>query len=91
MGQSTDRFMETAGKMVDAAAKTTSRLVSAGRDKVDAAALQSRLGKVQRQLGALVYTQHKTGIHNEEVVQKYIAELDRIQMQLAEFGAPKGT
>lgn len=89
MGRETDRLLETAGRMVDAAAQTTTKLVAAGKEKVDVATLQARLSRVQKQLGMLTYTLHKTDSKNEALVEKYIREIDRIKLQLAEYEAPK--
>lgn len=89
MGQSTDKLLDAAGKMVDAATKTTTRLVEAGKQRVDVAGLKARLSRVQQQLGALTYTLHKSDGRNEALVEKYIREIDRIKLELARIEAPR--
>lgn len=87
MASTFDKFMDTAGKVADAAVKGTATLVNKGRDKAEEMALQSKLGKLQRQLGSLIYALRKNGEENEPMVAWYITELDRINAKLAALGA----
>lgn len=85
MNEKTDRVLDTATKMFDAASEATAKVVAAGKEKVNIATLQRRLAKRQQQLGILVYTQHKTGDKDDEMVKHYIEEIDNIQLMLADL------
>ncbi|MDL2219696.1 hypothetical protein LJC04_05125 [Ruminococcaceae bacterium OttesenSCG-928-O06] len=88
MQDSFDRMVDTAGRMADAAVKTTASLVNKGRDKAEQVALQAKLAKLHRQLGALVYALHKSGEENDEMVQWYIREMDSVHRKLADLQQP---
>ena len=79
MKQGFDKLLDTAGQVADSAVKTTGKLVAKGRDKAEEVALRSRLAKVHRQLGALVYSLRKNGEENEPMVEWYIGEIDRLK------------
>lgn len=53
-----------------------------GKKKVNQLQLEGDLKDAQRQLGALVYLQHKTGEKNEELVLQYIGEVEKIEAAL---------
>lgn len=84
MGQ-IDRIVEKAGQMAGSAARGAGALMGKGRDKVDQMALQAKLSKTHRQLGALVYALHKNGDENEAMVAWYVEEIDRIKARLARY------
>lgn len=71
---------EVAGKVVDA----TGELMEKGKKQVDILSLENQLAKAQRQLGALVYSLHRSGAENPGLMQRYIEEIDNIQRQLDE-------
>ena len=84
-----NKVIDTASRLADQAARATGRLVAKGQDKVDQMALQARLAKLHRQLGALVYSQKASGDENEAMVDWYIAEITRVKKRLAAYGAPR--
>ena len=88
MKQGLDKLFDMGNKVAEAAAKTTSKVVGLGRDRVEIYTLQTRLSKAQKQLGALVYMLHKTGQENAPMIDHYIQEIDRLKMQLAILDAP---
>ncbi len=78
-----DKMLGSAGRMAGEAVDTAAALVEKGRDKAKQAMLHQRLGKMYRQLGALVYALEKNGADNNEMIAWYISEIDRIKEKLA--------
>lgn len=66
------------GKVVSA----TEELVEKGKKQVDILALENKMAKAQRQLGALVYSLSRSGQQNPALVQKYIDEIAQLESQL---------
>lgn len=77
-----DELVNTVGEMASGAAKATTGLVKKSQDRVNEMALSSKLSKMQRQLGALVYTLRKNEEENEPMVAWYVAEIDRIKAEM---------
>lgn len=88
MKQGMDKWIDRAGLVAEGAARATSAIVSKGREKMDKMALNARLAKLHRQLGALVYMLHKNGEENQPMIQWYVGEIDRIKLKLAELDLP---
>lgn len=82
-----DKLFAGASKAAGAAGKAAENLLNKGKTRLDQAALQNRIGRLQRQLGELVYTLMKTGQQNHALVNRYIEELDGLKEQLAEIQA----
>lgn len=89
MSSTSDKFFAMAGRVADTAVKTTSNLVAKGKDTAERIVLEKRLAKCQQQMGALLYSQRKTGENNEALIQRYIAETDRINEQIARLNTPE--
>lgn len=89
MAQMLEWLADEAGRMVDKAGRVAETLVNEGRNTAEKVALQARLAKLQRQLGALVYSQRKAGEQNEAMVEWYISEMDGVKTQLAQHNHPK--
>lgn len=83
MNQSKSSFLDVAGQVAEGAVRLTGEMMARGRDKVDQMALNARLMKLHRQLGALVYNQKKTGREDEQMLNWYITEIDRVKRRLA--------
>ena len=77
-----DKLMDKAGRVAESAVKTTTNLVNKGKDKAEEMALQSKLMKVHRQLGSLVYALRKNNEENEPMIAWYISEIDRINARI---------
>lgn len=75
-------FLETSANVADKVAKVAGEYIDKGKDKIDEMSLRNELSKAQRQLGVLVYTMHKSGEHNEELFNQYIADIDRIEKMI---------
>lgn len=65
-------------KYLKKVAETAEALADAGKTQAKLIDAQNKLGKAERQLGALVYSLAKAGESNEELVAKYIENLDEL-------------
>ncbi len=74
-------------QLVDSAKKTAQDLADKGKNKLDLLNQQARLSKVQRQLGALVYSLHKAGEENPALVEKYIDAVAEVEKAIEEIKA----
>ena len=79
-----DNLLESSAKVADKVAKVTSECIDKGKDKINELSLENDLSKAQKQLGALVYALHKSGQSNEELVNQYIEDIEKIEKQLEE-------
>lgn len=84
-----DRLADAATVCADAVLQTTGELAQKGRQQAQLLKLGHRLARAQRQLGALVYTLHKTGTENEALVARYLDAIARLEAQIAETRAEK--
>ena len=66
-----DKLKGAAATLADAAVKTTGDLAQKGKKQMDLLALENKLSRAQRQLGALVYALHKNGEENTALVERY--------------------
>lgn len=66
-------------QLVDTAKKTALDVADKGKNYLELVNQQARLSKAQRQLGALVYSLHKTGEENQPLVDKYIEAIAEIE------------
>ena len=88
MKNTVDSLLQAAATVADSAMKATAELTEKGKRRIDQGVLQNRLGKLQKQLGALVYTLQKSGESNQPMIEHYVAEIDRVKELLAEYGEP---
>ena len=82
-----DNLLESSARVADKVAKVTGEYIDKGKDKIDEISLKNELSKAQKQLGVLVYALHKAGEQNEELVQKYIDDIARIEAELEGYKA----
>ena len=80
-----DKIKEQSMQFVDIAKKTALDLADKGKNQLDLINQQTQLSKAQRQLGALVYTLHKSGEENQPLVDKYIEHIASIEAALEEI------
>ena len=80
-----DNLLETSAKMADKVAKVTGEYIDKGKDKLDEMSLKNELSKAQKQLGVLVYALYIAGEQNDELVQKYIDDIARIEAELESY------
>ena len=78
-----DKLKESAATLADGAVKVAGDLAQKGKKQVDQIALENKLAKAQRQLGALVYSLHKNGETNQELVNQYIQAVADVEAELA--------
>lgn len=72
-------------QLVDTAKKTAADLAEKGKSQLELVNQQARLSKAQRQLGALVYSLHKSGEENQPLVDKYIEAIEEIEAAIEEL------
>ena len=82
-----ESLKEQGMQLVNSAKKTAIDLAGKGKSQLDLINQQARLSKAQRQLGALVYSLHKSGEENQPLVDKYIEAIDEIEDAIAEIKA----
>ena len=82
-----DLLKEQGLQLVDSAKKTALDLAGKGKTQLDLVSQQARLSKAQRQLGALVYSLHKSGEENQPLVDKYIEAVAEVEKAIEELKA----
>ncbi len=80
-----DKIKEQSMQFVDIAKKTALDLADKGKNQLDLVNQQTQLAKAQRQLGALVYTLHKSGEENQPLVDKYMEHIASIEATIEEI------
>lgn len=88
MGEKWDKMLDAAGWAAGNAAKAAAGLVGRGLEQADRLAVRRKLAKTQRQLGALVYQQHKTGAADEGRQAYYIEQIDVLKTMLDDEETP---
>lgn len=83
-----ENLKKSAAAVADSALKTTKDLAQKGKLQVDRLALENKLRKAQEQLGAVVYSLHRTGESNDALVARYIGAIEEVEAELAALGAP---
>lgn len=78
---------ESAAAVADSALKATKDLAQKGKQQVDRLALENKLRKAQEQLGALVYSLHRTGESNDALVARYLQAIEDVEQELAQLNA----
>lgn len=74
-----DMCAATAGKC----AKATGDIVAGGKKKMDIIAIENHIAKAERQLGALVYSLHKSGEKNTLLVKRYLDNITSLDKELS--------
>ena len=77
-----DKIKEQGLQLVDLAKKTALDLADKGKNQLDLVNEKTQLSKAQRQLGALVYSLHKSGEENQPLVDKYIENIAAIKERM---------
>lgn len=80
-----DKIKEQSMQFVDVAKKTALDLADKGKNQLELINQQTQLSKAQRQLGALVYSLHKSGEENQPLVDKYIEHIASIEAAIEEI------
>ena len=78
-----DKIKEQSLQFVEMAKKTAVDLADKGKNQLDLINEQTQLSKAERQLGALVYSLHKSGEENQPLVDKYIENIAEIEANIA--------
>ncbi len=80
-----DKLKTAAAALADAAVKTTGDLAQKGKKQVDMLALENKLSRAQRQLGALVYALDKNGEKNDAIVRQYINSIAEVEKEIEQL------
>ena len=82
-----EQLKEQGIQLVDTAKKTAMDLADKGKNQLELINQQARLSKAQRQLGALVYSLHKSGEENQPLVDKYLDAIDEVEKTIEQIRA----
>lgn len=82
-----EQLKEQGMQLVDSAKKTAMDLADKGKNQMELLNQQARLSKAQRQLGALVYSLHKSGEENQPLVDKYIEAIAEVEDTIEQIKA----
>lgn len=82
-----DQAVKVAGEAFEQSKAFAGEAMDKGKKKVNQLALESDLAKAERQLGALMYVMHKTGEHNPELLEQYLADVEKIDKELERLKA----
>lgn len=85
-----NQMADAAATLADAVLQATDELAKKGKEQARLLALEHRLGRAQRQLGALVYALHKNGARNDALVARYLAAIAELEGQIAACGQDAG-
>ena len=91
MADSFEKLKQAGGKLAGAAGRSAAKLADKGKTELDRIALNRRLARAERQLGALVYSMRKAGESNETLVLRYMEEIDFAHLQLDKLQAEEDT
>ena len=83
------QLRDAAAGMADKVVNATEEIVEKGKKQVDILGLENKLAKVQRQLGALVYSLSQSGTDRPELVAKYIHEISQLEQQIQDASGKK--
>ena len=75
--------MNALDRLIDAVVQTTTGLAHKGKQQAELLALEHKLSRAQRQLGALVYALRRNGTENEPLVARYIDAIADLERQIA--------
>lgn len=82
-----EQLKEQGIQLVDTAKKTAMDLADKCKNQLELINQQARLSKAQRQLGALVYSLHKSGEENQPLVDKYLDAIDEVEKTIEQIRA----
>ena len=77
-----DKIKEQSLQFVEMAKKTAVDLADKGKNQLDLINEQTQLSKAERQLGALVYSLHKSGEENQPLLDKYLENIEEIHARI---------
>ena len=77
-----DKIKEQSLQFVEMAKKTAVDLADKGKNHLDLINEQTQLSKAERQLGALVYSLHKSGEENQPLLDKYLENIEEIHARI---------
>lgn len=85
-----NEVQKAAARAADGALRATGALARKAEEQAKRAALDYRLGRAQRQLGALVYALRRNGAENEALVARYVEIIAQIEAEIAVLSSGAG-
>ncbi|MBR5485232.1 MAG: zinc ribbon domain-containing protein [Oscillospiraceae bacterium] len=82
-----DRLFNKAVDVANTAGKKTGEVIEASKIRVRAANLENDIQKLMAKLGNIVYEGKKNGTENDDLVERYVNEIDELRKQLSELNA----
>ncbi len=83
-----NKLKQAGAKAADSAVRTAGSLYEKGKKEAKLMALESKLSRAQRELGALVYSLRRTGQANEALIESLCDDIAAIEARIASLHAP---
>ena len=78
-----NKLKQTGAQVADSAVRTAGTLYEKGKKEARLMALDAKLGRAQRELGALVYSLRRTGEENEAFIEGLCEDIAAIEAKIA--------
>lgn len=78
-----NKLKQAGAQVADSAMRTAGTLYEKGKKEARLVALESKLGRAQRELGALVYSLRRTGEENEAFIAGLCEDIAAIEAKIA--------
>lgn len=82
-----NKLKQAGAQVADSAMRTAGTLYEKGKKEARLVALESKLGRAQRELGALVYSLRRTGEENEAFIEGLCEDIAAIEAKIAALRA----
>mgnify|MGYP003376005387 CR=1 FL=1 len=86
-----NKLKQAGAQVADSAVRTAGTLYEKGKKEAKLVALDSKLGRAQRELGALVYSLRRTGEENEAFIEGLCEDIAAIEAKIAALRAGGAT
>lgn len=83
-----NKWKQAGARAADSAVRTAGSLYEKGKKEAKLLALESKLGRAQRELGALVYSLRRAGEKNEALIEGLCDDIAAIEARIAALNAP---
>ena len=82
-----NKLKQAGAQVADSAVRTAGTLYEKGKKEARLMALEAKLGRAQRELGALVYSLRRTGEENEAFIEGLCEDIAAIEAKIAALRA----
>ena len=83
-----NKLKQAGAQVADSAVRTAGTLYEKGKKEARLMALEAKLGRAQRELGALVYSLRRTGEETEAFIEGLCEDIAAIEAKIAALRAP---